>query len=99
MSGELHEISAAIGELRAEVRAGAQQREAMVRQLIEMNEKLAAVPQLAASMAEIKPKVEAHERMSNRGLGFLFGVSGVSSIGGAGIWEAASRLFKWKIGG
>lgn len=98
-TGDLHQISVAIGALQAKAEESGRDVEAIFQQIREINQKLAPLPALVADVAALKPKVEAHERLKNRGLGFLFGISGTSSIGAVGLWEGLRALFSFKTGG
>ncbi len=98
MTTELHQLSVAIGKLQAQAEESNRNDQAIWERLDAINAKLAPLPQLVAELAELKPKVAAHEQIKQRGIGFALGIGGVSSAGTIGLWELARTLFR-KTGG
>lgn len=94
MSGELNQISQAIGALQASETEASRQRSAMWRELRAINEKLPELGQLAADVAEMKPAVEDWKMTKQRGLGYLACAGLAGSAITATIGGGTVALFK-----
>jgi len=92
MSGELHEISAAIGELRGEVRAANAQRAEINRKLDSVVQKLDGLSPMVARLDRIEPMVDEHERVNQRAVGFHAALGIGGGVAGSGLVAGALAL-------
>ena len=92
MSGELHEISAAIGELRGEVRAANAQRAEINRKLDAVVRKLDGLSPMVARLDRIEPMVDEHERVNQRAVGFHAALGIGGGVAGSGLVAGALAL-------
>ena len=92
MSGELHEISAAIGELRGEVRAANAQRADINRKLDEVVRKLDGLAPMTARVDRMERLVDAHEQANQRAAGFHAALGIGGGVAGSGLLAGAMAL-------
>jgi hypothetical protein len=90
VTGELDQISRAIGALEAKVDEGARQRDLINRKLDAVLAGQAELRGLAGEVAALKPHVEDWKRVKQRGLGYLAG----AGIGGAGLATGFHAVLK-----
>ncbi len=94
MSGELNQISQAIGALQADANAAQRHREAVWQELRTISEKLTVVPQLVADVTAMKPAVEDWKATKQRGLGYLACAGLAGSAITAALGYATGALLK-----
>ena len=92
MAGELHEISAAIGELRGEVRAANAQRADTNRKLDEVVRKLDALAPMTQRVDRMERFVDAHEQANQRAVGFHAALGIGGGVAGSGLLAGAMAL-------
>lgn len=90
MSGELHEMSAAIGRLQASIEEERGQRRDLWEKLDEINGKLTCLPPLVEKVRKIEPTVAGLARVRERQIGAAAAVAALISAFG---W-LAGWLFK-----
>lgn len=96
MSGELHQISAAIGSLQAQVQEHQRQSEMIFNGLTEIRDKLVVIPVMKTTLEEIEPLVRALETDRVERNARVGMISGSISLLAAGTIEAFSYLArKW----
>lgn len=96
MSGQLHEISAAIGSLQAQVHEHQRQSDLIFTGLKELRDLLAPVAVMKSTLEEIEPLVRALETDRNERNGRVGLISATVGILGAGVVEGFSALArKW----
>lgn len=88
VSGELHSISEAIGELRAEARSAREARKIVYEKLEELSALAHEIKALRVEVADLKPHVDDWRKTRNRAVGALLGVTML----GVGSGAAASPL-------
>ncbi|MGD9744466.1 MAG: hypothetical protein AB7F08_10200 [Dongiaceae bacterium] len=88
MTGDIHELSAVIGRLQEATESAQRDRKEILTKLDSLEAGLSIVPQMKATLDELKPDVERLKRERWIGLGLL----GAFSFTGGGI---GSHL--WKI--
>ncbi len=99
MTGDLHETSAAIGELRAEMRASAEHRaelkhaiDAVGVKLDAMTAALTPLSVLPARVDALEMEAAAHSNARARAAGFIAGVSAIGGIAGSVLTWAAAKF-------
>lgn len=99
MTGELHETSAAIGELRAEVRASAEHRAELKRAIDAVGVKIDAVAAALTPLSGLQARVDALETEAversharARAAGFIAGVSAIGGVAGSMLTWAAAKF-------
>ncbi len=99
MNGELHEVSEAIGELRAEVRVANEQCAETNRRLADVAEKLEGLVSLTVRVDRIEPLVDAHEAAAQRSRGVHTAISTtggvVGGVAGSGMLGYVARKLGW----
>lgn len=98
MSGELHQISAAIGGLQAQVQEHGQQLGMIAKKLNEIAKSIAIVPTLVNTVEEIEPIVRALETDRVERNARILKLSGGTGTLGALLVEALTHLghkFGW----
>jgi hypothetical protein len=89
MTGELHEISLAIGRLEAGEAERIRQVSALFRKLDELKEDVAEIKPVVATVNALKPEVEDWTRTKNRAMGAIALLSCIAMVmGWAGQWLA-----------
>lgn len=94
MSGELHTISEAIGELRAEARSARESRKVVFEKLNELSALVHEMKALRVEVADMKPHVDDWRRTRNRAIGALIGVTLLGAGTGAAAWQGLSKLLR-----
>ena len=94
MNGDLHQISAAIGGLQAQMVEHQRQNDLIFNGLKELREMLLPVPVVKTTLEEIEPIVRALETDRNERNGRVAIISGAVGLFGAGIVEAIFHLAK-----
>lgn len=97
MNGELHQISAAIGELRAKADQGEKATSRIFTELRTISTQLASVAAIKETVERLEPLVDGHERDRNTGRGVLIGLSIASGSAGAAIATLGKAALK-KVG-
>lgn len=92
MTGKLDEISAAIGELRADAKNQRAATERVFDQLSKISGQLAGLNTLKETVDRIEPLVDNHERTHTTGRGILIGLSIASGTAGAALTTLAKKL-------
>lgn len=95
MSGELHEVSEAIGELRAEVRKANEQRAETNRRLADVAKQLEGLVSLTERVNRIEPLVDQHEAAAQRGKGVTAAIGALGGTGGAGVVGVIGKKLGW----
>lgn len=94
MSGQLHEISQAIGRLEAAAEEHQRQNLTLFRKLDELHNQVADLAPVVETVKAIKPEVEDWTRTKNKALGVLAVLSAVMGAAGSWIVEHLGRLIK-----
>lgn len=94
MSGELHEISMAIGKLEEHAAEGMRQRGALWGKLDEISHKLDRVPMIESRLDAIEPEVAAWTDARRKAAGALIVLTAMS--GGIGFLGAMAK--SWLLG-
>lgn len=99
MSGELHEVSEAIGELRTEVRIANEQRRETNRRLSDVAKQLEGLVSLTQRVNRIEPLVNEHEAAAQRSRGIHTAISTtggvVGGVAGSGVIGYVARKLGW----
>lgn len=95
MTGEIHEISAALGQLRAEAQQASASRRVLHEKLDGIAKSVGDIAKLVEvqkhRIDKVEPVVENLERMRNRGLGVLACITVVSGGVGAAVSQYIAK--------
>lgn len=92
MPGELHEISAAIGELRAEAKSAREARKIVYEKLDALAAVVHEVKALRVDVDAAKPRIANLERLRNRAVGALVGATLLGTGSGVAASPFLSKL-------
>lgn len=92
MTGQIDQISAAIGALQADARTARDEHTQTANTLKNITEKLDLLLPVVKDVAEMKPHIEDYKRLKQRGLGIIAGVG----LTGGGFGAALTHwLGRW----
>jgi cob(I)alamin adenosyltransferase len=94
MAGDLDQISAAIGELRADAKNQRAATERVFEKLDEISDRLAITAAVKDTLERIEPLVDKHEQTHRTGRGILIGLSIASGTAGGAV---TALLRKWGV--
>ena len=92
MPGDLDQISAAIGELRADAKNQRAANDRVFDKLEEISTQLSSVSSVKDTVDRIEPLVDKHERAHTTGRGIIIGLSLVSGTAGGFLSTLAKKL-------